>query len=292
MVVPHPLSVTRSFVGRFSSSCCVFGRATSRNWKSSCSGTSSRSSGEYSAVPSQLDPHSGANIRWPVRLVPGRLRIGRQLTKRNQPIPLPPKTLDVLLALVRHAGRLVTKHELLQSVWPDAFVEEAILAVHVSSLRKRLDENNGSEPSIETVSRSGYRFRSEVTRLPDHDATSRGVRDHAGSAPDKASIAILHFVNLNGDPEQEYFSDGLSDEIIHTLTCIPGLKVIARTSAFAFKNTSADIRRIAYTLGVANVLAFAETTSRRRLPRPCRFNCHQRRPSVGARPPFRPMKRS
>jgi DNA-binding winged helix-turn-helix (wHTH) protein len=74
----------------------------------------------------------------------------RQLTKDNDRLALSPKTLDVLLALVRHAGRLVTKRELLQLVWSEPFVEEGILAVHVSKLRKLLDDNSGGPRSIET----------------------------------------------------------------------------------------------------------------------------------------------
>src|SRR5215831_6263841 len=83
----------------------------------------------------------------------------RRLTRRDQPVPLPPKTFDLLLALLRHAGRLVTKRELLEMVWPDSFVAEGILSVHISTLRKALDERNEGR-SIETVARSGYRFRS------------------------------------------------------------------------------------------------------------------------------------
>ena len=90
-------------------------------------------------------------------------------------------------------------------------------------------------------------------------ATIRDVSDairHVGekSADAAPSIAVLPFANLSADPEQEYFSDGLADEIINALVKIPGLKVIARTSAFAFKGKHEDVRKIADTLGVATVL--------------------------------------
>src|SRR5436189_11132 len=84
----------------------------------------------------------------------------RRLSRDHQSIPLPPKTFDVLLALARRPGRLITKRELLELVWPDAFVEEGILSVHISALRKALDDGDGTG-SIETVARSGYRFRSD-----------------------------------------------------------------------------------------------------------------------------------
>ena len=162
----------------------------------------------------------------------------RQLTKGGEQMTLPPKAFDVLLTLVRHAGRLVTKRELLQAVWPDSFVEEGILAVHVSALRKLLDDRAEGGHSIETVSRSGYRFRRDVTCAV--DAVS--------------SLVVLPFANLSADADSEYFSDGLTEEIIHALAQIPGLKVIARTSAFAFKNQTEDTRRIGAVLRVAHII--------------------------------------
>src|SRR5262249_51597340 len=123
----------------------------------------------------------------------------RRLTKRDQGIPLPPKTFDVLLALVRHAGRLVTKRELLELVWPDSFVEEGILSVHISTLRKALDEGNEGR-SIETVARSGYRFRSDTRRLTSSAAVSEPGRESMQSRQKgEASLAVLPFVNLNRD---------------------------------------------------------------------------------------------
>ena len=82
----------------------------------------------------------------------------RCLIHRASPVHLAPKTYDVLVALVRRAGRLVTKHELLNGVWPGVFVDEGILTVHVAALRKALGDTRCSPTYIETVSRSGYRF--------------------------------------------------------------------------------------------------------------------------------------
>lgn len=91
----------------------------------------------------------------------------RRLARAGRPIALAPKALDLLMVLVRNSGRLVTKRELLDAVWPDTFVEEGILSVHISSLRKALGDRHGGEPFIETVSRAGYRFAASVsTRQP------------------------------------------------------------------------------------------------------------------------------
>ena len=85
---------------------------------------------------------------------------------------LAPKTYDVLVALIRRAGRLVTKHELLEGVWPGVFVDEGILTVHVAALRKALGETRQSPAYIETVSRSGYRFIAAVRHAATADAAT------------------------------------------------------------------------------------------------------------------------
>jgi DNA-binding winged helix-turn-helix (wHTH) protein/tetratricopeptide (TPR) repeat protein len=101
----------------------------------------------------------------------------RRLLQGDRPVSLPPKVFDVLVALVHRAGRLVTKRELLDAVWPDAFVEEGILAVHVSSLRKALHDTAQPPRIIETVRRSGYRFVAAPTRVPRPGRSSAGSGD-------------------------------------------------------------------------------------------------------------------
>ena len=187
----------------------------------------------------------------------------RQLTRGEERLTLAPKTFDLLLALARRAGRLVTKRDLMGEVWPDAFVEEGILAVHVSTLRKVLNDPSDDVPSIETVARSGYRFRRDVIRLPEASVTSREHKFRPQL--DGRTLAVLPFVNLSPDSENEYFSDGLTDEIIHALAQIPHLKVIARTSAFAFKNRTEDIRQIGHALNVGHVLEGSVRRSRERM---------------------------
>ena len=88
----------------------------------------------------------------------------RRFSRAGRDIPLAPKTFDLLLTLVRRDGRLVTKEELLETVWPESFVEEGILAVHISALRKTLGNGHPGQQYIETVARAGYRFTSAVTR--------------------------------------------------------------------------------------------------------------------------------
>jgi TolB-like protein len=167
---------------------------------------------------------------------------GRLLSSGGRAIALPPKTFDVLRVLVHKAGRLVTKQDLLDLVWPETSVEEGILAVHVSCLRKALGDYAGGRRYIETVARTGYRFVAAVMRPAEQQRTM------------EPSIAVLPFANLNCDADDEYFCDGLAEEIINALSQLSGVKVIARTSAFAFKGKNQDVRQIAQALGVTSLL--------------------------------------
>jgi DNA-binding winged helix-turn-helix (wHTH) protein/tetratricopeptide (TPR) repeat protein len=97
----------------------------------------------------------------------------RRLTREGKVVRLSPKAHDVLMVLLRHAGRLVTKDALLSQVWPDAVVEEGILTVHISALRKAIGDDKRSSVCIETVSRSGYRFVAPVSREPSNHDTQR-----------------------------------------------------------------------------------------------------------------------
>jgi TolB-like protein len=167
----------------------------------------------------------------------------RRLRKRGESIALPPKAFDLLAALLRGGDRLQTKEELLSVVWPNAEVEEGILTVHVSALRKALGDSSRAPRFIETVAKSGYRLVADVHAL--------GAEHRASGAP-HASIAVLPFASA--DTEDRYFSDGLSEEIINALTRVDGLKVIGRMSSFGLRGTGLDLNRIAALLNVRTIL--------------------------------------
>ena len=168
----------------------------------------------------------------------------RRLTNGGRVVALEPKTLDVLTVLVRNAGRLVTKEHLLDEIWSGSFVAEGILSVHVARLRMALGGRDAGARYIETVPRSGYRFTATLT-------PTRGV---PRTPVDQPSIAVLPFADMSAGRDHEWFSDGLSEEIINALTQVPGLKVTARTSAFAFRGKEQDITRIAEALRVGTIL--------------------------------------
>jgi TolB-like protein/tetratricopeptide (TPR) repeat protein len=179
----------------------------------------------------------------------GRFRLdasGGALWCDGQKLALRSRSLDVLRVLAAADGKLVTKDTLMARVWPDAVVEENALQVHISALRRALRESVGNQYHIVTVAGRGYRFVREPIGI------------YAGESPprlqDRPSIAVLPFPNLSGDPAQDYFADGMVEDIITALTRVPSLFVIARTSSSAYRRKATDIRTIGRELGARYVL--------------------------------------
>ena len=175
------------------------------------------------------------------------LDVSRGCVRRdNQVIELRPKSFALLCHLVRNAGRLVPKDELIEAVWPAVVVTDDSLARCVSDVRLALGDTEMR--IVETVPRRGYLFAVPVTRMPLTPAS-------AGPLPsDRPSIAVLPFANLGDDPKQGYFSDGLTEDLITLLSSVPDLQVIARHSAFAYKAGGADLQTIGSQLGVRYLL--------------------------------------
>ena len=164
----------------------------------------------------------------------------RQLLAHGKPLTLGARAFDVLCTLVERAGVLVTKAELFDLVWPGLVVEENNLQVHISTLRKLL----GPE-MIATVPGRGYRFTGRLGSM-DKKPAADALLPMVTAA---RSIAVLPFVNLSEDPEQEYFSDGLAEDIITKLSRSPWLFVIARNSSFACRKPSLAAAEVCRALG-------------------------------------------
>ncbi len=190
----------------------------------------------------------------------------RRVLAGGQPAVLGARAFDLLMCLIEHRDRVVTKDELMKLVWPGSVVEENNLTVHVSALRKLL----GAQ-AVATVPGRGYRFAMEVresgtdtltatqkaamTSTPDFaPATTTAPGETFLPLPDKPSIAVLPLVNLGGDSEQDYFIDGITEDIITELSRFRSLFVIARNSTFSYKGRAVDVRTIAKQLGVRYVV--------------------------------------
>jgi adenylate cyclase len=171
----------------------------------------------------------------------------------DQEVGLRPKSFDVLRYLVENAGRLISKDEIMKAVWPHVVVTDESLLRCISEVRAAIGDRE--QRIIKTVPRRGYLFRADLTRQATDDRTmSRLAASASEMIPEKASIAVLAFNNLSGDPGQEYFSDGITDDIITDLSRFSELFVIARNSSFQYKGQSPDIRQVGRELGVRYVL--------------------------------------
>src|SRR6185437_4427553 len=182
-------------------------------------------------------------------LGPFRLDTGaRVLTLDGVATPLGARGVAVLAALVSRAGEYVEKSAIVDTAWPGMVVEDANLPVQISAIRRVLAQVPQAEHWIETLMRRGYRFVGPVVQRPEQ---SQQVIARVNERP---SIAVLPFVNRSNIAEDEYFSDGLSDELINVLAKIRGLRVAARTSSFQFKGKNDDIVAIGRKLNVGTVL--------------------------------------
>jgi DNA-binding winged helix-turn-helix (wHTH) protein len=144
------------------------------------------------------------------------------------------KSFEVLRYLVENTGRVVTKEELIKAVWPDVTISDESLTQCISEVRRALGEQ--SHRIIKTVPRRGYLFnvpisQSDTTAAQSPNDASLSVQASPPVPLRRASIAILPFTNLSSDPEQDYFADGIVDDIITALTRMRWLFIIARNSA-------------------------------------------------------------
>jgi TolB-like protein len=179
---------------------------------------------------------------------PFRFDLGdSKLSFQGAPISLGSRALDILRVLALAKGNVVSKDRLLDAVWPGLAVEENNIQVHISALRKELDKRTDGESFIVTVPGRGYRLVG-LERPPETDQS--GIRDPLGLVIPGASIAVLPFQNMSGDPEQEYFADGIVEDIITGLSRIKWLFVIARNSSFFHKGKAVDPKQIGHDLGV------------------------------------------
>src|SRR5215471_4113401 len=175
-----------------------------------------------------------------------------ELRRDGQPVRIYRRPLGILCALAEAKGEIVSKDELMARLWPDRIVEEGSLHVHVSALRKALDGHGGGHNLVATVPGRGYRLADQTNLRPARVAEN--ALPPQLLLPDKPSIAVMPFQNLGSDPDQEYFADGMVEEIITALSRIRWLFVIARNSSFTYKGQAIDVKHVGRELGVRYVL--------------------------------------
>ena len=184
----------------------------------------------------------------------------RELSRGSRAIAIGPQVFDLLVHLVQNREHVVSKDNLLDAVWHGRIVSESTLTSHINAVRRAIGDNGEEQRLVRTVARKGFRFVGEVRQAdatnglhsPASEIAASAVPSHA--LPDKPSIAVLAFQNLSGDAEQEYFADGVVEDIITALSRIRWLFVIARNSSFTYKGRAVDVKQISRELGVRYVL--------------------------------------
>jgi TolB-like protein len=176
----------------------------------------------------------------------------RELVRGTEPIAVEPQVFDLLHYLIRNRDRVVSKDDLLAAVWNGRIVSESALSTRLNAARSVLGDSGEKQRLIRTFPRRGVRFVASVRE--EQQAGGPGLVEPPGMAADGASIAVMPFANLSSDPEQDYFSDGIVEDIITALSRNRAFFVIARNSTFTYKGRSVDIKQVGRELGVRYVL--------------------------------------
>jgi TolB-like protein len=177
----------------------------------------------------------------------------RELRRGRDLVGVAPQVFDLLVHLIRHRDRVISKDELLASVWQGRIVSESALFNRVNAARTAIGDTGDRQWLIKTLPRKGVRFVGDV-REDISAATDALAQVSALPLPDRPSIAVLPFTNMSGDPDQEHFADGITEDLITGLARIRWLFVIARNSTFVYKAQPIDVKRVSHELGVRYLL--------------------------------------
>ena len=181
----------------------------------------------------------------------------RELRRGSEVVEVAPQVFDLLVHLIRQRDRVVSKDELLASVWQGRIVSESAFFNRVNAARNAIGDSGDRQRLIKTLPRKGLRFIGAVREEALAGEIATGAAEPYPPhlpLPQKPSIAVLPFTNMSGDPEQDYFADGISEDLITSLSRIRWLFVIARNSTFVYKHRPVDVKRVARELGVRYVL--------------------------------------
>ncbi len=188
----------------------------------------------------------------------------RELRRAKNQVHVEPQVFDLLVYLVQNRDRVVSKDDLIASVWGGRIVSDSTLTSRINAARTAVGDSGEDQKIIRTVARKGLRFIGAIHAQPtgvDPAFAARASPDvvHTLSRPavppsDRPAIAVLPFINMSGDPEQEYFSEGISEDIITALSKLRWFFVIARNSSFIYKREAVHLKQVAEELGVDYVV--------------------------------------
>jgi TolB-like protein len=183
----------------------------------------------------------------------------RELSRENMPVSLEPQVFDLVVHLMENRDRVVSKEELIAKIWHGRHVAESTLTSRINAARKAVGDSGSEQALIRTIARKGFRFVGTVQTGRDGAASAEPAAtprepEMQPALTDRPGIAVLPFINMSGDRTQEYFSDGISEDIITALSKLRWFFVIARNSSFVYKGRSVHINEIARELGVRYVV--------------------------------------
>jgi len=185
----------------------------------------------------------------------------RELRRGAELVAIPPQVFDLLDYLIRNREHVVSKDDLIEAIWKGRIISETALTTRLNAARTAIGDSGEEQRLIKTLPRKGFRFVGTVREAEAEGPATVAAADKleetpklALTLPDKPSIAVLPFTNLSSDPEQEFFVDGIAEDVLTTLSKIQELLVIARNSSFVFKGQVRDIREIGRMLGARYVL--------------------------------------
>ena len=183
----------------------------------------------------------------------------RELHRGADVVSVAPQVFDLLDYLIRNRGHVISKDDLIAAIWKGRNVSDAALTTRLNAARSAIGDSGHEQRLLKTLPRKGLRFVGSV--LEAQQAAGAAVANNPVeppiptlTLPDKPSIAILPFTNLSSDPDQDYFADGMVDEITTALSRFKSLFVVASNSSFAYKGKAVDIKQVGRELGVRYVL--------------------------------------
>ena len=182
----------------------------------------------------------------------------RELSREQVPVAVEPQVFDLVVHLMENRDRVVSKDELIDKIWHGRSVSESTLTSRINAARRAIGDSGARQALIRTISRKGFRFVGDVetkrgAAVPE-PRFGANVLQASLALPDRPAIAVLPFTNMSGDREQDYFSDGISEDIITALSKLRWFFVIARNSSFVYKGRAVHMHEVARELGVRYVL--------------------------------------
>jgi len=172
----------------------------------------------------------------------------RELARGSAPVSVEPQVFDLLVLLIENRDRVLSKDDLIASVWGGRAVSDSTLTSRINAARKAIGDSGEEQKLIRTIARKGIRFVGTL------DVDGAPAPAPIFPLPDRPAIAVLPFTNMSGEPEQEYFSDGISEDIITALSKLRWFFVIARNSSFIYKGKAVHMKQVAEELGVRYVV--------------------------------------